>query len=838
MQDNAMALSRRFLGLSADKRQVFLRRLQEQGLDLSSLPIPSGMAGDASPASFAQQRLWFIDQLEPGNSAYHLPGAIRLNGPLDVGAVQAAFDTLALRHHSLRTTFRADENGEPLQVVGPVAPVNIPQLSADSEMAFQAWAREIAQQPFDLAAGPLWRVALVRMAEHDHRLVLCLHHIIADGWSIQVLLTEFAQCYRAALAGEVADLPSLPLQYADVALWQRRGLEAGAGEVGLDYWTRQLGDEPPVLELPTDRPRPAQQSFRGGRYHFTFDDTVANALNALARSRGTTFFTVMLAAYKVLLYRLSGQTDLSVGVPIAGREQAELEGLIGFFVNTQVLRSDVAGGDGFTAILSREHEIARQAQTHQALPFEHLVDQLQPERSLSQNPLFQVLYNHQQRDGERFELTPGVTAELLAQDAGAAQFDLALHTWAFPDGRVGGNWNYAADLFDGETVERIHRRFECLLRQIAADPQQSVGDYDLLDDTDHEQLASWNRTGVDYGRPEPVHRLFERQVAAHPDREALVFGAERLSYTNLDARANRLAHYLIGQGVDRNSLVGVAAERSVALVVALYAIQKAGAAYVPVDPEHPQARQQQVLTDAGMDLLLTHDAVIESLPAPAGLSVINLDQLDLADQPASIPDVGIHPEQRAYVIYTSGSTGKPKGVANTHAALFNRLKWMQAAYELGEDDTVLQKTPYSFDVSVWEFFWPLMVGARLVVAQPGDHRDPARLVDQIQRESVTTVHFVPSMLSAFMTQDDLTGCDTLRRVICSGEALAKDLQDESLSRLPKAQLYNLYGPTEAAIDVTHWTCGQDDRSTRTTVPIGRPIANLQIHVLDDRLNPQ
>ncbi|WP_421857977.1 non-ribosomal peptide synthase/polyketide synthase [Marinobacter salarius] len=838
MQDNAMALSRRFLGLSADKRQVFLRRLQEQGLDLSSLPIPSGMAGDASPASFAQQRLWFIDQLEPGNSAYHLPGAIRLNGPLDVGAVQAAFDTLALRHHSLRTTFRADENGEPLQVVGPVAQVDVPQLSADSEVEFQTLVREIARQPFDLAAGPLWRVALVRMAEHDHRLVLCLHHIIADGWSIQVLLTEFAQCYRAALAGEVADLPSLPLQYADVALWQRRGLEAGAGEADLDYWTRQLGDEPPVLELPTDRPRPAQQSFRGGRYHFTFDDTVANALNALARSRGTTFFTVMLAAYKVLLYRLSGQTDLSVGVPIAGREQAELEGLIGFFVNTQVLRSDVAGGDGFTAILSREHEIARQAQTHQALPFEHLVDQLQPERSLSHNPLFQVLYNHQQRDGERFELTPGVTAELLAQDAGAAQFDLALHTWAFPDGRVGGNWNYAADLFDGETVERIHRRFECLLRQIAAGPQQPIGAYDLLDDTDHEQLASWNRTTEDYGRPEPVHRLFECQVAAHPDREALVFGAERLSYAELDARANRLAHYLVGQGVDRNSLIGVAAERSVAMVVALYAVQKAGAAYVPVDPEHPQARHQQVLTDAGVDLLLTHDAVIESLPAPAGLSVINLDQLDLADQPASIPDVGIHPEQRAYVIYTSGSTGKPKGVANTHGALFNRLKWMQAAYELGEDDTVLQKTPYSFDVSVWEFFWPLMVGARLVVAQPGDHRDPARLVDQIQRESVTTVHFVPSMLSAFLTQDDLTGCDALRRVICSGEALPKDLQDETLRRLPRATLYNLYGPTEAAIDVTHWTCGQDDRSTRTTVPIGRPIANLQIHVLDDRLNPQ
>ncbi|MCK0745725.1 non-ribosomal peptide synthetase, partial [Chromohalobacter nigrandesensis] len=830
-----MSLSRRFLELNTDKRRIFLQKLQAQGLTLSALPIPQGVAGDVSPASFAQQRLWFIDQLEPGNSAYHLPGAIRLRGSLDRAALRTAFDTLAQRHQSLRTTFRMDDDGEPQQIIGSFAPVEILQLSADSEAMFQKQAQDVAQQPFDLVRGPLWRGVLVRMGEDDHRLVLCLHHIIADGWSIQVMLMEFVQCYRAALNGDVSDLPPLPLQYADVALWQRRALEAGAGEADLDYWARQLGDEPPVLELPTDRPRPAWQSFRGGRYHFRLDDGLVKALNALALTRGTTFFTVMLAAYKVLLHRLSGQTDLSVGVPMAGRERAELEGLIGFFVNIQVLRSELDGSEPFTAVLNREREVAQQAQAHQALPFEHLVDHLQPERSRSHNPLFQVLYNHQQRDGERFELAPGLSAELLAQDAGAAQFDLALHTWAFPDGRVGGNWNYATDLFDRQSVERIHRCFEGLLRQIVDAPDQSVGDYDLLDETDQGQLSAWNTTVTDYGQPKPVHRLFERQATAHPDREALAFGDERLSFGALDARANRLAHYLIGQGVGRNSLVGVAAERSVAMVVALYAIQKAGAAYVPIDPEHPEARQRQVLTDAGVDLLLSHKAVIDQLPAPDDLSVINLDQLDLTNQSASRPDVEIHPQQRAYVIYTSGSTGKPKGVVNTHAALFNRLQWMQAAYELDADDTVLQKTPYSFDVSVWEFFWPLMVGARLVVAQPGDHRDPAKLVDQIQRESVTTIHFVPSMLSAFLTLDDLAGGDSLRRVICSGEALPKDLQDEALRRLPKAQLYNLYGPTEAAIDVTHWTCGKDER---TIVPIGQPIANLQVYILDHRLNPQ
>ncbi|MEQ5836821.1 condensation domain-containing protein, partial [Marinobacter sp. NFXS9] len=529
MQDNAMALSRRFLELSADKRRVFLQKLQAQGLTLSALPIPQGMAGDVSPASFAQQRLWFIDQLEPGNSAYHLPGAIRLRGPLDRAALRTAFDTLAQRHQSLRTTFRADDDGEPQQVVGPLAPVEILQLSADSEAMFQRRAREVAQQPFDLAKGPLWRVVLVRMSEDDHRLVLCLHHIIADGWSIQVMLMEFVQCYRAALTGEVSDLPPLPLQYADVALWQRRALEAGTGEVDLDYWTRQLGDEPPVLELPTDRPRPARQSFRGGRHHFTLDDGLAEDLNALARARGTTLFTVMLAAYKVLLHRLSSQTDLSVGVPIAGRERSELEGLIGFFVNTQVLRSELDGSESFTTFLDREREVAQQAQAHQALPFEHLVDYLQPERSLSHNPLFQVLYNHQQRDAETFELMPGLHAELMPQDAGAAQFDLALHTWAFPDGRVGGNWNYASDLFDEGTVASIHHRFECLLRQIAEAPDEAIGDYDLLTDSDRGRLADWNATEVDYGQPEPVHRRFERQAAAHPEREALVFGDRCLS---------------------------------------------------------------------------------------------------------------------------------------------------------------------------------------------------------------------------------------------------------------------------------------------------------------------
>lgn len=841
MSGQGMDLSRRFLKLAADKRRVFLTKLQEQGLTLASLPIPAGEAGDLAPASFAQQRLWFIDQLESDSSAYHLPGALQLTGELHQAALQQALDTLAQRHHSLRTVFTTDGEGQPLQRILPPASVAVETVAMANEAELQPYAEAFARRPFDLIGGPLWRVALVTLADNDHRLLLCLHHIIADGWSIQVLLGEFAHGYRVALEGRVPELPALKVHYEDVALWQRCVLEAGGADADLKYWLDQLQGELPVLELPADRPRPPQQSFRGGRYRFALDARLATDLKTLARSRGASLFAVLLAACKILLFRLSGQDDLCVGVPIAGRNRAEVENLIGFFVNTQVLRSRLDSAESFDGLLARVQQCARQAQVHQELPFEYLVDHLQPERSLSYHPLFQVLYNHQQRDQERFELAPGLTAELMPQETGTAQFDLALHTWEFSEGHdrsggaVAGNWNYATDLFDESTIARIHQQFERLLAEIVAAPERAIGDYDLLDEADRCQLAAWNDTFADHGSPEPVHRQFERMARLHPQREALVVGDQRLNYGELNARANRLAHHLIGQGVSPDSLVGVAAERSIELVVALYAIHKAGAAYVPIDPDHPPARQQQILASAGIDLLLTHTAVADRLPEPGPVQLIELDTLDLSDQPDTVPVVSIHPQQRAYVLYTSGSTGQPKGVANTHDALCNRLRWMQSAYPLDASDTVLQKTPYSFDVSVWEFFWPLMTGARLVVAPPGDHKDPAKLAALIRQAQVTTLHFVPSMLSAFLAQPDLSDCASLRRILCSGEALPRSLQDQTLSRLPEASLYNLYGPTEAAIDVTHWTCREDDR---ITVPIGRPIDNLQIHILDPRLNEQ
>jgi amino acid adenylation domain-containing protein/non-ribosomal peptide synthase protein (TIGR01720 family) len=837
-QSKLLALATRFLSLGAAQRRVFLGKLREQGLDASALPIPSGVAGERSPTSFSQQRLWFLEQLEPGNSTYHLPGALRLSGTLDIAAVQAAFDSVARRHPSLRTVFDSAEDGTPEQVIQAHTALLFEHLQAADDSALTRIADEFARRPFDLAQGPLWRLALVKLAADEHVLLVCLHHIIADGWSIQVLLLDFVQAYRARLQGDDAGLAELPLSYADVALWQRACLEAGEGDRQLAYWKQQLGDEPPVLELPADRPRPARQSFRGARLPFAFDAHLTARMRELARQRGVTLFTVLLAAYQVLLHRLSGQNDLRIGVPIAGRQRAETEGLIGFFVNTQILRGEVTADATFSELIERVRVASQGAQAHQDLPFEQLVDALAPERSLSHNPLFQVLYNHQQRQDEALQLMPGLNASLMPLDSGSAQFDLALHTWENAAGQLAGNWNYATDLFDDSSIERLHQRFVQLFAQLLEQPHAAIGDFELLDAQDRAQLVVVNDTAQDWTGAyddQIVQREFERLAALHPAREALRCGDQVLTYQQLDQRANQLAHYLRGQGVDHESLVGVAALRSIEMVVALYAVVKAGAAYVPLDPEYPVDRLRYMLEDAGIGLLLSHDPVINDLPQVEGVQVLNLTQLDLSQQPTDTPKVQIHPEQLAYMIYTSGSTGQPKGAGNSHAALFNRLAWMQDAYALDATDAVLQKTPFSFDVSVWEFFWPLMVGARLVMAQPGDHRDPALLTALINEQHISTLHFVPSMLAAFMAQDDLSGCASLKRIVCSGEALPADLARETLQRLPNTGLFNLYGPTEAAIDVTHWTCVDQPGAG---VPIGRPIANLQVHILDSRLNPQ
>ncbi|QYE75421.1 non-ribosomal peptide synthase/polyketide synthase [Pseudomonas aeruginosa] len=840
--EDSLKLARRFIELPVEKRRVFLETLRGEGIDFSLFPIPAGVStAERDRLSYAQQRMWFLWHLEPQSGAYNLPSAVRLNGPLDRQALERAFASLVQRHETLRTVFPrgADDSLAQAPLQRPLE-VAFEDCSGLPEVEQEARLREEAQreslQPFDLCEGPLLRVRLIRLGEERHVLLLTLHHIVSDGWSMNVLIEEFSRFYSAYATGAEPGLPALPIQYADYALWQRSWLEAGEQERQLEYWRGKLGERHPVLELPTDHPRPAVPSYRGSRYEFSIEPALAEALRGTARRQGLTLFMLLLGGFNILLQRYSGQTDLRVGVPIANRNRAEVEGLIGLFVNTQVLRSVFDGRTSVATLLAGLKDTVLGAQAHQDLPFERLVEAFKVERSLSHGPLFQVMYNHQPlvADIEALDSVAGLSFGQLDWKSRTTQFDLSLDTYE-KGGRLYAALTYATDLFEARTVERMARHWQNLLRGMLENPQASVDSLPMLDAEERGQLLEgWNATAAEYPLQRGVHRLFEEQVERTPTAPALAFGEERLDYAELNRRANRLAHALIERGVGADRLVGVAMERSIEMVVALMAILKAGGAYVPVDPEYPEERQAYMLEDSGVELLLSQSRL--KLPLAQGVQRIDLDRGApwFEGYSEANPDIHLDGENLAYVIYTSGSTGKPKGAGNRHSALSNRLCWMQQAYGLGVGDTVLQKTPFSFDVSVWEFFWPLMSGARLVVAAPGDHRDPAKLVELIKREGVDTLHFVPSMLQAFLQDEDIASCTSLKRIVCSGEALPVDAQQQVFAKLPRAGLYNLYGPTEAAIDVTHWACVEEGKDA---VPIGRPIANLACYILDGNLEP-
>ncbi|MFJ4068427.1 non-ribosomal peptide synthase/polyketide synthase [Pseudomonas sp. NPDC089996] len=832
-------LIQRISGLGHDKRVALFKRLLEKGVDLGRLPIVPLADGETLRLSHAQQRQWVLWQLDPEGAAYNMVTVLRLRGALNLEALRQAFDDLAARHQTLRTRFFLDADGQPRQCIDPARSLTIDtrHLAHADEPALLAAIEAEAVRPFDLEAGPLLRVALLEVGDADRVLVLTQHHIVSDGWSMQLMVEELISLYKAHCQGLEAQLPALPIQYADYAGWQRQWLAAGERERQLNYWTQRLAAEQGPLELPFDRPRPARRSSQGSREVLELQPSLLQAVRQLAQAQGCTPFMVLLASFQLLLHRYSGQADIRVGVPSANRNRAETERLLGFFVNTQVLRADVDGQACFLDLLKQVRQAALEAQAHQDLPFEQLVEALQPERSLSHSPLFQVMFNYQVSEGAISDgvKLPGLDVAQMQWAMPSAQFDLSLDCVEHPQG-LSASLIYSTDLFDAPRIQRMAEHWQNLLRAIVDAPAQRMGELPMLRDDERAlAIADWNATARDYPGTPYVHQLFEQQAARQPQAPALTFAERTLSYAELNAEANCLAAHLRGLGVGPDVLVGIAAERSVEMVVGLLAILKAGGAYVPLDPEYPQDRLAYMFEDSGIALLLTQSHLRDGLPIPAGLAVLDLDRAQAwSALDAHNPDVALHPENLAYVIYTSGSTGKPKGAGNRHVALHNRLAWMQEAYQLTVEGSVLQKTPFSFDVSVWEFFWPLMEGARLVMALPGDHRDPARLAELISREQISTLHFVPSMLQAFVGDENAARCTSLQRIICSGEALPVELQRQTLALLPHSGLYNLYGPTEAAIDVTHWTCVEEGKDA---VPIGQPIANLQTYVLDGELNP-
>ncbi|WP_269462702.1 non-ribosomal peptide synthetase [Serratia marcescens] len=786
------------------------------------------------PLSFAQQRLWFLTQLEGMSETYHIPLALRLHGRLDRQALQHSLDALYARHESLRSRFITREDRPQVQIL----PANGLPLAFHDLRRHPAQAdtlcRQAATQPFDLTQGPLVRAALIRLADEEHLFLLTCHHIVSDGWSTGILLRELGALYGALRRGDADPLPPLTLQYPDYAAWQRRYLTPERLAAQAQYWRETLIGAPALLTLPTDRPRPTVQSFSGGEVPIAIDAELTQALRQFSRQHGGTLFMTVLAAWSLVLARMAGQQELVIGTPEANRGRLETESLVGFFVSTLALRIDLRDDPDLPTLIARIRHTVLTAQENRDLPFEQVVELVNPPRHLGYTPLFQVMLAWQ--DGSVRDIPlPGLQAELAGLEYSAAKFDLTLDLADTGEG-ISGTLNFATALFDRATAERYGVYLVQALRAMTLNSPRSVSHIDLLPLAEREHLLhGWNRTERDYPLDQTLAALFEQQVRRTPHATALVSGAESLSYAQLNARANRLAHALIARGVGPDSRVAVCAERGLNMVTALFGILKAGGAYVPLDPAYPGERLQYILQDADPVLLLADAAGRAALGEPV------TPQLALE---AALPETlsAENPERRAqashlaYVIYTSGSTGKPKGAMNEHRGVVNRLVWMQEAYGLTAADTVLQKTPFGFDVSVWEFFWPLMVGARLVMAKPEGHKDPDYLSRAIEQYGVTTLHFVPSMLQSFLADGQAaTRCGQVVRVMCSGEALPATLVAEFYRRLPQAELHNLYGPTEAAVDVTAWHCSRE--AERVSVPIGRPIANTRIYLLDERGQP-
>ncbi|WP_422368096.1 amino acid adenylation domain-containing protein [Pelagibius sp.] len=779
------------------------------------------------PASPAQRRLWFIQQLAPGDGAYHIPLGLDLEGDLNTDALVEALNRVVARHEILRTRFVAPD-GALRQHILAHAPVAIelhdlrshPNPLKTEIALFKDWL----ERPFDLALDPLLRLGVVQHGEKHFRLLLVQHHIITDGRSIRLFLHELIETYGALLNGTATAAEKSELQYADYAAWYRGWLESPAAGRQLDYWRETLAPDAEPIELPTDFPRDGRPS-AGARLPFRLTPALAQSLQALAKGQSTTLFAPLLAVWMLLLHRYSGQETITVGVPVSGRSRPETEDMLGCFINVVTLQARIDLAQGFSDLMKAVAGNALDAQRHQGVPFETVVQGLGAGRNHDRHPLFQVVFNHQQDMAAPFAGWPG--AEVTAFDPGSAgaQFDLALDTEAHPDGSISGYISYNSNLFRGETAERLLNHYLRLLEAASTEPKRALGGIHLLSAAEDRELQIWNETAKDWGDCLPVPVRQSRQAARTPDAIAVSYGSECLTYGELERRVNQLAHRLRRAGVGPEVRVAVSLKRSVELVLAILAVVRAGGSYVPLDPGYPAERMQAILEEAS-PILAFSETELDGIPCWQVNDPAN------AAEPVTPPQVSWHPDQAIYAIYTSGSTGRPKGVINTHAALENRLLWMQQAYPLKAGDCVLQKTPFSFDVSVWEFFWPFMTGARLAIAPPDAHGDPQALRAVIDAERVSTLHFVPSMLQAALPE--LTGCTSIERIICSGEALSPELKQETLATLPRAELHNLYGPTEAAIDVSYWHCREDERST---VPIGRPIANIRLQILDSALNP-
>ncbi|MBD2253939.1 non-ribosomal peptide synthetase [Nostoc parmelioides] len=791
------------------------------------------------PLSFSQERMWFLHQLEGESGAYTIAFAVRLEGNLNIKALEQAIGEIVQRHEVLRTRFEIKDN-KPVQVIDPKITLALPVV--DLKNVEHPWkqvehlAIKEACKSFDLANDPVLRVMLWRVSQDEYALLFAIHHIAADGWSKGVFINELSAYYRAIVKGDSVVLPELPVQYADFSLWQRQHLTNQTLEHQLSYWKQQLAGAPPVLELPTDRPRPAIQTFRGGIERFQIDGKLTQQLQKLSQGSGSTLFMTLLAGFVVLLFRYSGQRDLVVGSPIANRNCQEIEGLIGLFVNTLALRFDLSPKKTFNTLLEQVKQVTQDAYENQDLPFEMLIEELHLERSLDRNPLVQVMFALQNAPSNPWDLL-NLKVEEMPWELDAVRCDLEVHFWEVPQG-LEGICYYSSDLFDGATIARMMKHFQNLLANIVTNLQQSVNQLPLLTAQEKQQLLiEWNNTDTDYPRHQCIHHLFAAQAEKTPDAIAVVYGEQQLTYHQLNIQANQLAHYLQKLGVKPGVLVGICVERSVSMIVGLLAILKAGGAYVPLDTEYPQERLAFIIEDTQLSVLLTTQKLVETLPQHQGCIVcIDTDTVleAIALESQQNPTVEVTADHLAYVIYTSGSTGTPKGVAVDHKAV-NRLVINTNYIDIKPTDVIAQAANCAFDAATFEIWGALLNGARLLGVSKDLALSPKQFAAFVRSQGISVL-FLTTALFNQIAQEIPSAFNSLRYLLFGGEAVDVKWVREVLNNGAPQQLLHVYGPTENTT-FTSWYLVQNVPPDATTIPIGRPIANTQIYLLDSQLQP-
>ncbi|GAB4213801.1 MAG: hypothetical protein OHK0022_51400 [Roseiflexaceae bacterium] len=831
--------------LSAEELELLAYLLEEEGVSVGDQKMIAPRAPDAEmPLSFAQERLWFLDQWDPGTPAYNIPFAVRLTGNLSVDAFRASLDEIMRRHEAMRTTF-TDVDGRPLQVVAPPSPFpltmqdlrHIPHSQQGAEV--HKLINQNAMHRFDLGHGSLIRAELIQLGEHEHVFLLNIHHIVFDAWSVGLFLRELTVLYDAFVHDQPSPLPEPVIQYPDFAIWQREWLQGEVLQEQLNYWRRQLGGSLPILELPGDRPRPAVLTYKGTLAYHTFPQALSEKLVALSQEENATLFMTTLAAFQTLLYRYTGEEDIITGSLIANRDFVDIEGLMGFFVNTLLLRTDQSGNPTFRDFLRRVREMMLEAYAHQNVPFEQLVDELKPVRDTSHTPLFQVMFILQNAPVPA-RAQHDLQVEFLRIDNGTSKFDLTLSLTESPDG-LRAVAEYKTDLFDAATIKRMLGHYEALLEGIVENPDRRLSDLPLLTEAERQQLLAANQGSVPFSQDACIHQLFEAQAARTPEATALEWEGQRLSYGELNERANQLAHHLRTLGVRPEDRVGLSVERSFDMVVGLLGVLKAGAGYLPLDPTYPTERLQFMVEDAQVRVLLTRE--------PGTTPWFNGTTVDLAagwpliaQQPASNPTLAIGPEQLAYVIYTSGSVGLPKGVLIEHRSLVNYTEAARAAYGISAGDRVLQFASISFDASAEEIYTALTSGATLVLRND-------QMIETVETFLRTCANWQISVLSlptafwhelvARLAADALALPETLRLLIIGGErALPERVALWQQHVGARVRLLNTYGPTEATVVATVYEVPPAPAaSEQHEVPIGRPLPNLTAYVLDRYLSP-